>query len=203
MKLSNVRPVLSALVLALSPAALLACSASPEPHATPDPDAGSDGAAADSSSASVPSADICNFLLAKTCNGVDPTPAQRDACKAAFDVSATRGCKPYIDKGWACLSTKSPATALGCQLGELVVVDPTCAESGTAMARCAGAVSDPKCYGGSCTSFTDCPTGWSCNEAIGQCFDNAHSCIGAPCSSFTDCSTGTTCNKALKLCTKN
>lgn len=200
MKLSSV--LLAALAFSVSSASLLACSGG-SGTSQPHDDAGADGSTADSSSASVPSSDICNFLLAKTCNGVPPTQQQRDTCKSAFDVSANRGCKPYIDKGWGCLSSKDPSTALGCQLGELVVSDPTCAESGTAMARCAGAMSDPKCYGGSCTSFTDCPTGWSCNEAIGQCFDNAHSCIGAPCSSFTDCSTGTTCNQALKLCTKN
>ncbi len=202
MKPTTVSPILAALPFALALTACSGAGSSPQPQ---DDAAAADGgseASFDSSSATVPSDEICNFLLAKTCNGVNPTPAQRSTCKTAFDVSATRGCKPYIDKGWSCLSTKSPAAALGCQLGELVVVDPTCAESGTAMAKCAGAMSDPKCYGGSGTSFTDCPTGWSCNEAIGQCFDNAHSCIGAPCSSFTDCSTGTTCNQALKMCTK-
>lgn len=170
---------------------------------TPTEDAGSDPSTANDSGSktTVSSADVCNFLLAKNCPGVENTPSHLSTCTQAFDLGAQRGCSSYIEKGWTCLKGKNQS-ALTCQLNDVYVTDPQCAESGTAMTKCAAAMSDPKCYAGSCQSFTDCPTGYSCNEKIGQCFDNAHSCLGAPCDSFTDCSTGLTCNQALKLCTK-
>ncbi len=190
------------LVATIAISAAVGCSsASPTPSTTDGGDEQDSGSGDDSATSGVPSGPICDLFLSKNCPGVENTPAHRALCVQAYDVAATRGCKPYIDKGWACLGAKG-ASALTCQFNDVFVTDPTCAESGTAMAKCTSAVTDPKCYAGSCTSFTDCPTGYSCNLALGQCFDNAHSCIGAPCNSFTDCSTGTTCNQALKLCTK-
>ena len=182
----------------------MACSSAPSGPAASGDDAGNPSGddASTSTSSSVSSADICSFFLAKDCPGAENTPAHQTACVQAYDVAATRGCEPFIEKGWACLATKG-ASALTCEANDVYVTDPTCAESGTVMAKCVGAVNDPQCYGGSCKSYTDCPAGWSCNETLGQCYDNSHECLGAPCASFTDCSAGTTCNSALQVCTKN
>ncbi len=192
--------ILTTLVLSLA----TACSAGAPSNPTPaDDDAGGaeTSTSKDAGTTTVSSADVCNFLLAKNCPGAENTPGHLSACTQAFDLGAQRGCASYIEKGWSCLKGKN-ASALTCQFNDVYVTDPQCAESGTAMTKCASAMADPRCYAGSCKSFTDCPTGYSCNEKIGQCFDNAHSCLGAPCDSFTDCSTGETCNQALKLCTK-
>lgn len=184
-----------------------ACSSAPTGPGGGPTGGNADGGASNtddgaSSTSSVPSADICSFLLAPNCPGVENTPAHETTCEQAYDVAATRGCKTFIDQGWACLATKD-SSALTCAGGDEYVTDPTCQQPGTVMIKCVGAVNDPACYGGACSSFTDCPSGWSCNTAIGQCYDDAHACLGLPCDSFTDCSAGTTCNSALKVCTKN
>ena len=190
--------IFAALVLSFS---AVACSSAPAGPSANDDDAATPTDDA-SSTANVPSSDICTFFLSKNCPGVENTPQHQTACVQAYDVAATRGCKAFIDQGWACLGSKSES-ALTCEANDVYVTDPTCAQPGTVMGKCVAAVNDPQCYGGSCKSYVDCPGGWSCNETLGQCYDNSHECLGAPCASFTDCSAGTTCNSALQVCTKN
>lgn len=180
--------------LVFSSIAVVACSSATSP--TPTDDSGLPTAS------SVPSADICSFFLAKNCPGVENTAAHQSACQQAYDVAATRGCKSFIDDGWSCLSSKDES-ALTCTADDVYVTDPTCAQPAIVMEKCVVAVNDPQCYGGACKSFADCPSGWSCNEALGQCYDDSHACLGAPCKSFADCSSGTTCNSALEVCTKS
>ena len=150
-------------------------------------------------SSTVDSTKVCGFFLAKDCPGAENTPGNLTKCADAYDLGATRGCGAYIEKGWSCLEKKG-ASALTCTQGDVYVTDPACEEAGMVMARCVTAVVDSGCYGGACAYSTDCPDGWSCNDAVGQCFQKARACIGLPCKYSSDCSSLAKCNEALGVC---
>ncbi|MBK8171186.1 MAG: hypothetical protein IPK60_12690 [Sandaracinaceae bacterium] len=127
-------------------------------------------------------------------------------CEIALNMANTRGCGAWLDDLQTWVSgTDAPYT---CQT--FPGIPPTATISGLApeLAQvgdaCAGAIVRNDCYGISCVSWMDCPTGSTCNDATGHCLTSASSfCAGTPCSSWMDCATGDTCNEALGICIHN
>jgi hypothetical protein len=169
----------------------------PEPDDT-DPDQPDVSSPDDAPPSGLDVATFCNNAVTKAppCAGtVLPT-----ECEAAVREAEKRGCArflpalaEYVVKSVEPFGCVADAPVLGNDAPELAVAGDACL----------GAVLRPNCYSVSCKSFRDCPTGSSCNETTGKCFENGATCHGLPCKTFRDCPSNARCNTALGLCIKS
>jgi hypothetical protein len=66
---------------------------------------------------------------------------------------------------------------------------------------CVSSVNHNECAGVVCKYSTDCPSGYTCNDATGRCVSKSASfCVGLPCKYGMDCPTGLTCNNGTGQC---
>ncbi|MBK7864442.1 MAG: hypothetical protein IPJ65_38730 [Archangiaceae bacterium] len=68
---------------------------------------------------------------------------------------------------------------------------------------CVTSMNSNLCAGLACAYNTDCPTGYTCNDATDKCVKTDAACIGLPCKYNVDCPTGLTCNNAIGQCSKS
>jgi len=126
-------------------------------------------------------------------------------CVTAFQLAAGRGCAPWLDDLETWIVTHQPAYE--CLflpgLGLVPTIAGTAPEAAQIGDACTASLSNDSCYAISCNSSLDCPTGYSCNDATGHCFDSSATCTGAPCAASLDCPTGETCNSAAGVCIRN
>lgn len=164
---------------------------------TPDPDSG------------IPSLDPedCDAFAA---NAVDAQNACGSDIPAGGEAALAQACRKGLESaslcggdpgaGLDCFRSTDP-TDWVCYAGEVL---PSCnndIEAALGM-YCLVKLGDPKCASISCENSLDCPTGYSCNDATGQCFSQSANCVGLPCENSLDCPTGEVCNDAEHACIK-
>lgn len=166
------------------------------------PDAGDSSVADSGSSISMPNIDADGMCAKIEASVAACVTTDHATCVTAFNTANERGCGEWLDdlETWV----ESSAAPYMCQsFGSTTfpAMSPGAPQNAQIGDACTAAIVRNSCYGIACENFTDCPSGWSCNEAIGHCFDSAStSCAGVPCNSFTDCATGDSCNEAVGIC---
>jgi hypothetical protein len=128
------------------------------------------------------------------------TAVKTDICPKSTNTTSAL-CNDALVKAKACHTQFQTAT-IACVLGNTDSQDP-CAVDVLMGVLCVNAMNNNFCAATTCASFTDCGSGYGCNDKTKRCFNNSNNCIGLPCSSFTDCPTGQTCNSGIKQCVKS
>jgi hypothetical protein len=177
---------------------LVACSAGSTTHDAPPPAPHDDAGGAN---ASVNAADICQAIVADVASCSTVT---ESACESVIDTASKRGCAQWLpalaswcttsDHAYAC--TSMPVAGTYGQISADAPVDAVIADA------CTGAVNKTECWSIDCANSTDCPTGYTCNDATAHCVSWDGKCFGLPCASFTDCPTGETCSTEIGVCIK-
>lgn len=127
------------------------------------------------------------------------TKLKNSACSALNTSQSTSHCATPLQKANSAVPNLQGAT-FSCVMG---ATDTTSVAAVDVLlgVLCVATVNNNDCAGVSCKYNSDCPSNYSCNDAIKRCYrKDASFCVGLPCKYNMDCPTGLTCNNGTGQC---
>jgi hypothetical protein len=165
---------------------------------------GDTGGGGDTASSALTQSECENGLdrfVAASCSDASGFTQWKTATCPKVAAPASAACAAALERAKASYAQLTTATFFCSGAGTTDSADPSAIDFLLAV-MCVSAMNNNSCAGLTCRYNQDCPTGYTCNDAIKKCVKTDAPCVGLPCKYNQDCPTGLTCNDGIKQCTK-